>query len=117
MVTKVVPEHVGVHPGDPHAPGVGQVSETKSGGMAVLPHPSLVAQQWSFGAPGHGPVQSAPDRRRQRHQHDPVALAVHLQDAVSVFLTEVADVGAGSFEDPQAEQPEHGDQREVVRVA
>jgi hypothetical protein len=51
------------------------------------------------------------------HQHDPVAFAVHFQDAVSVFLAEVDDVGAGGFEDPQAEQPEHGDQGEVVRVA
>ena len=25
--------------------------------------------------------------------------------------------GAGGFEDPQPEQAEHGDQREVVRVA
>jgi hypothetical protein len=36
---------------------------------------------------------------------------------VTVFLTEVGDVGAGGFEDPQAEQPEHGDEGEVVRLA
>jgi hypothetical protein len=35
---------------------------------------------------------------------------------VAVFLTEVFDVGAASFEDPQSEQAEQGDQREVVRV-
>jgi hypothetical protein len=35
---------------------------------------------------------------------------------VAVFLSEVADVGAAGFEDPQPEQSEHGDQREVVRV-
>jgi hypothetical protein len=40
---------------------------------------------------------------------------VYFQDAVAVFLAEVGDVGAGGFEDPQAEQPEHGDQGEVVR--
>jgi hypothetical protein len=33
-----------------------------------------------------------------------------------VFLAEVADVRAGGFEDPQAQQPEHGHQREVVPV-
>jgi hypothetical protein len=38
-----VPEHVRVHPCDPHAPDVGEMSETKSGGVAVHPHPSLVA--------------------------------------------------------------------------
>jgi len=32
---------------------------------------------------------------------------------VAVLLAEIADVGAGGFEDPQAEQAEHGDQREV----
>jgi hypothetical protein len=33
-----------------------------------------------------------------------------------VLLAEVGDVGAGGLEDPQAEQPEHGDQREVARI-
>ena len=33
-----------------------------------------------------------------------------------MFLAEVADVRAGGFEDPQAQQPEHGHQREVVPV-
>lgn len=33
-----------------------------------------------------------------------------------MFFAEVGDVGAGGFEDPQAEQPEHGHQREVARV-
>ncbi len=42
------------------------------------------------------------------------ALAAHPQDAVAVFLAEVGDVGAGGLEDPQAQQPEHGHQGEVV---
>ena len=33
-----------------------------------------------------------------------------------MFLAEVTDVGASGFVDPQAEQPEHGHQRKVVRV-
>jgi hypothetical protein len=41
---------------------------------------------------------------------------VDFQDVVSVFLAEVGVVGAGGFEDPQAEQTQHGDQGEVVRV-
>jgi hypothetical protein len=35
---------------------------------------------------------------------------------VAVFLTEVVDVRAAGFEDPQAEQAQHRDQREVVVV-
>jgi hypothetical protein len=35
---------------------------------------------------------------------------------VAVLLTEVVDVGPGSFEDPQAEQAEQTDQGEVERV-
>jgi len=35
---------------------------------------------------------------------------------VAGFLAEVADIRAGGFEDPQAQQPEHGHQREVVPV-
>jgi len=36
---------------------------------------------------------------------------------VAVFLAEVADVGGTGFEDPEAQQAEEPDQREVVRVA
>jgi hypothetical protein len=39
-----------------------------------------------------------------------------VQHPVAVFFAEVGDVGAGGFEDAQAEEPEHGDQREVARV-
>jgi hypothetical protein len=35
---------------------------------------------------------------------------------VAVFFTKVGDVGAGGLEDPQAEKPEQGHQREVARV-
>src|SRR3954451_7253428 len=37
-------------------------------------------------------------------------------DPVAVFTAEVVDVAAGGLEDPQPEQPEHGDQGEVVTV-
>ena len=33
-----------------------------------------------------------------------------------MFLAEVGDVDAGGFEDPQAEQAEHGHQGEVVAI-
>jgi hypothetical protein len=35
---------------------------------------------------------------------------------VAVLLAEVGDVRAGGFEDPQAEQAEHGHQREVAWI-
>ena len=56
------------------------------------------------------------DCRGQRDQDDLGALAADPQDAVAVFLAQVGDAGAGGFEDPQAQQPEHGHQGEVVAV-
>jgi hypothetical protein len=47
---------------------------------------------------------------RQRDQDDLGAFAAHAQHPVAVLLAQVGDVGAGGFEDPQAE---HGDQCEV----
>jgi hypothetical protein len=35
---------------------------------------------------------------------------------VAVLLAEISDIRTGSFEDPQAEQSEHGHQREVTLV-
>src|SRR5271165_4336285 len=57
-----------------------------------------------------------PTAGRQRHQDDLAALAAHAKDTVTVFFTQVANAGAGGFEDPQAQQPEHGYQREVIPV-
>jgi len=41
---------------------------------------------------------------------------VRAQDAVAAFLAQIIDAGAGGFEDPQAEQTQHDDEGEVVRV-
>jgi hypothetical protein len=35
---------------------------------------------------------------------------------VAVLLAQVGDVGGGGLEDPQAEEPEHGDQGKVSPV-
>jgi hypothetical protein len=35
---------------------------------------------------------------------------------VTVLLAQIADAGTGGFEDPQAQQPEHGYQRDVIPV-
>jgi hypothetical protein len=56
----------------------------------------------------------APDRWRQRDQHDLGAFAAHAQNPVAVFFAQAGDVSPGGFEDPQAEQAQHGDQREIA---
>ena len=63
-----------------------------------------------------GPQGRTGLRRGQRDQDDLAALAAHAQDTVTVLLAQVADDGTGGFEDPQARQPEHGDQREVMAI-
>jgi hypothetical protein len=44
------------------------------------------------------------------------SFAAYAQHPVAVLFTQVGDVRTGGLEDPQAEQPEHGHQREVARV-
>ena len=61
-------------------------------------------------------VESAADRRREWDEDGLAAFAEDAQDAVAVFFAEVGDVQAGGFEDPQTEQSEQADQREVVPV-
>ena len=103
-----------MYPSD--SPSVGEMSQTNGAGVAVHPQPAPVTQDRPFAAPGDSPVEGTADGGWQRYLHDPVALAVDFEDAVAVFFAEVGDLGAGGFEDPQAEQPEHRDQGEVVRV-
>ena len=61
-------------------------------------------------------VDGPADCRRQRDQHDLVAFAADAQHPVAVLFAQVADVGAGGFEDPQPQQAEHGHEREVARM-
>ena len=63
-----------------------------------------------------GGVEGAADGGREGDEDGLAAFAGDAEDAVAVFLAEVADVQAGGFEDPQAEQAEETDQGEVVRV-
>ena len=103
-------------PGDPHARVLGEVAQAAGGGMPVHPGAAPIEQDRSAGPVGYGPVGYGPaDRRGQRDQDDLGALAAHPQDPVAVFFAQVGDVGAGGFEDPQAQQPEH-DQLAAHRV-
>jgi len=113
---KGMAEHVRVRPGDPHARGLGQAPQAAGGGMAVHPGATAVEQDRATGASAGRTVDGPPHGRGQRDQHDLGAFAAYPQDPVAAFFTEVGDVGAGGFEDPQPEQPQHGHQREVARV-
>jgi hypothetical protein len=105
-----------VWPGDRYARVLGEVAQAAGGGVPVHPGAAAVEQDRAAGAVGGGAVDGPADRRGQRDQDDLGSLAAYTQDAVAVFLAQVGDVGAGGFEDPQAQQPEHGHQREVVIV-
>ena len=63
-----------------------------------------------------GPLDGTADGRRQRDEHDLAALPADPEHPVAVLLAEVIDVAAGGLEDPQAEEPEHRDEREVATV-
>src|SRR3954470_18823514 len=86
-----------------------------------------VAQCRSLPVPGGvnkiGPVvRSSMDRSRARLTAGGSGTRTTLspfpdpEHPVAVFFAEVVDVGSGGLEDPQPEQPEHGDQGGVVTV-
>jgi hypothetical protein len=84
--------------------------------MAIHPAATAVEQNRPAGTQAYRPVDGPADRWWQRNQDDLGALAAHAQHPVVVLLAEVSDVRAGGLEDPQAEQAEHGHQREVARI-
>jgi hypothetical protein len=84
--------------------------------MPVHPRAVAVEQDRPEVTVVRGAVDRAADRRGQRDQDDLAAFAADPQDPVAVLLAEVADVRTGGLEDAQAQQPEHGDQGEVVPV-
>jgi hypothetical protein len=106
--------HMRMCPGHLDAGGFGEPVQAAGGRVAVHPGAAGVQQDRPAVPEADRPVDGPGDRWRQRDQDDLGALAAHAQDPVAVFLAEVGDAGAGGFEDPQAEQPEHGHQREVA---
>ena len=109
-------QHVRVHPREPDPGRGGQTPQPSSGSVAIHPGPTGVEQDRPGSSGVHCSVHGSPHGRRQRHEDDSGALADPLQHPVSVFFSEVGDVGSGCFEDPQPEQPQHGDQGEVEPV-
>ncbi len=103
-------------PGDPYARVLGQVPQAAGGGVPVHPGVAAVEQDRPAGPVRDCAVDGPAGCRGQRDKDDLGALAADPQDLVAVFLAQVGDAGAGGFEDPQAQQPEHGHQGEVVVV-
>jgi hypothetical protein len=65
---------------------------------------------------GYGPVDGPRDGWWQGDQDDLGAFATHAQHPGPVLFAQVGDVRAGGLEDPQAQQPGHGHEREVAGV-
>ena len=107
-------KHMRMSPGYPDASSFGQPSRAPGSRVAVHPGAAAVKQDRPAGAGACRPVDSPADRWRQRDQDYLGALAAHAQHPVTVLLAEIGDVRAGGLEDPQAEQPEHGHEREVA---
>jgi hypothetical protein len=102
--------------GNRHAGLLREMPQTARGRMPVHPGAAGIDQDRAARTRSDRPVDGTPDGRRQRDQDNLGALAAHAQHSVTVFLAEVGDVCSGGLEDPQAQQAEHGYQREVVRV-
>jgi hypothetical protein len=84
--------------------------------MAVHPGAAAVEQDRAAGTGANGPVDGPSHGWRQRDLDDLGAFAAHAQHPVAVFFAQIGDIGPGGFEDPQAQQPEHGHQGEVAQV-
>src|SRR5262245_42564338 len=99
-------------PRDLYACSISQVPQPAGSSVAFHPGTAAVEQDRPAG-PGAGcPVDGPPDRWRQWDQDDLGAFAAYPQHPVAVLFAEVGDVGCGGLEDPQPEQPEHGNQGE-----
>ena len=103
-------------PGDLETGGLGELVQAAGGSVPVHPGTAAVEQDRTARAVPDRPVDGPAGRWRQREQDDLGAPAAYAQDPVAVLFAEIGDVRSGGFEDPQAEQSGHGDQREVVPV-
>jgi hypothetical protein len=109
-----MPEHMGMSPADPDSGCLGQAPEPSGGCMPVHPRAVAVEQDRPGDTVIQGAIDRPADRRRQRYQDDLAAFAADPQDPVAVLLAEIADVRPSGLEDPQAQQPQHCHQGEVV---
>ena len=92
------------------------VSARAAGGVAVHPGAAAVEQDRPADPGTDRLIDGSADGWRQWDENHLAAFAAHAQNPVTVLLTQVGDVRAGGLEDPQAQQPQHGHQREVPPV-
>lgn len=111
-----VPEHVWVHPRETDASAGRELAQSPGRRVPVHPDATAVEKQRSDSTIACGRLNSAADRRRQRHKDHFVALPVYPQNPMPVLLAEVVDIRANGFEDSQAEQAQQADEGEVEGV-
>jgi len=111
-----VPQHVWVHPWQPDPAVGGEGVQASGGGVPVHPRPASGPQDGTRGSFPVCVVDGPAYRGREGGEDDLAALAGDPQHPVAVFFTEVVDVRAAGFEDPQTQKSEHGDEGEVVGV-
>ena len=93
-----------------------EVPKAAGGGVPVHPLAARVEQDRPCRPAAEGAINRAGDRGRQRDKDHFGSFAAHPEDAMAVPLARVGDVGAGGFEDSQAEESKHRDEGEVGRV-
>jgi hypothetical protein len=113
---KGVTKHMRVRSGDLDAGVLGESAQAAGRGVPVHPGAAAIEQDRPAYPVSGRLVDSVSDGWWQRDQDHLGALAAYAQDPVAVLLAQVGDVRAGGLEDPQAEQPEHGHEREVTRM-
>ena len=113
---KSVAEHMRVCPGYLDVGSPGELVQAPGGCVPVHPGIAAIEQDRSARAGSGCPVDGPTDGGRQRDQDNLGALTAYAQHPVTMLFAEIADVRSSGLEYPQAEQPEHGHQREVARV-
>ena len=109
-----MPEHVRVRSDNSHTCGLGEAFQPPGGSVAIHPGTAAVAQDRAVRAGADRLVDGPAGGWWQRDQDDLGAFPADAQHPVAVLFAKVGDVRAGGFEDPQAEQAEHGHEREVA---
>jgi hypothetical protein len=109
-----VPKHVRMRSGDLYASSLGESAQAACRRVSVHPGAAAVEQDRSASPGAYRLVDSAPDGWRQRGQDDLGAFAAYAQHPVAMLFTQVGDVRSGRLEDPQAQEAEHGYEREVA---
>jgi hypothetical protein len=95
-----------VHPAEADAGVAGEVAEPPGRGVPVHPLPACVQEERSGISFASGPFDGPTDGERHRGQDDLAAFAADSQYAVAVLLTEVLDIRADRFKDPQSKEAE-----------